>query len=128
VGIGEGEVVIRFASDHLITPPAPRRCPSVGAKVLIAARSDTVLVHSSDTDRSDGQGITGTLRHVTRVGQQLELDVAFGNQTIIARCDSAERWHGLEPGAQVRLGFAPGRCAGIAADGSFTPPPDNYRP
>jgi iron(III) transport system ATP-binding protein len=127
VGIGDGEVAIRFASDHLITLPAPTRCPPVGAKVLIAARSDAVLVHSSDQDSSNGQGIICTLRHVRRVGRQLELEVIIGDHTIITRCDSAERWHGVGPGAQVRLGFVPNRCVMIATDDDLTAVTDGGR-
>lgn len=111
-GASQGSVMVRLASDHVITLRGPANCPPIGGKVLLATRSDMVQLRYS----GNAGGVAGKLRHVTRVGRLLELEVAIGDQSVIVRRDVTERCDTTAPGAQVRLEFMPDRCVVIPAD------------
>ena len=88
--------------------PAPGAGHAPDATVLVAARSDLLRVHAAGAAPSGPAMLHGELRHVSRDGRGMDLEIVAGGQVILVRESRRDRTEGLAPGTAVVVDFTAG--------------------
>jgi len=87
-----------------------------GAEVLVAARSDSLLLHAAAEAPADVRALTGTVRHVAKLGRGVEYEIAAGDCVVVVQEAADGAGARFRQGAEVSVDFLRSRSLVVSPD------------